>query len=113
MISCLSEKGPNLGSIGEFTAVASANRGVLGGLAKDEDVDEESVEEMEPADLVRIGARFKAVGRFFSSRPIVDDNDSKVASPFFLFCCLVLCVGGDNTYKDGRQVEEKEDTSLQ
>lgn len=47
------------GSIGEWTAVASAKRGVLGGLSED-DVDDESV------DAVRTGVRFKARVRFFS-----------------------------------------------
>lgn len=33
--------------------MASANRGVLGGLASDEAVDDESLEDTEPADIVR------------------------------------------------------------
>jgi hypothetical protein len=57
--------------MGEWTAVASANRGVLGGFASDDDVDAESVVDTELADMVRAGVRFRAVGRFFSSRPMV------------------------------------------
>jgi len=53
--------------MGEWTAVASAKRGVLGGLASDEEVDDEETEDAEPADIVRAGVRFRAVGRFFSS----------------------------------------------
>jgi len=70
--------------MGEWTAVASANRGVLGGFASDDDVDVESVVDTELADMVRIGARLRAAGRFFSSRPMVGDNDvDEVVSPFF------------------------------
>lgn len=47
--------------------MASANRGVLGGLASDEAVDDESLEDTEPADIVRWGVRLRAAGRFFSS----------------------------------------------
>lgn len=47
--------------------MASAKRGVLGGFASDEDVDDEETEDVEPADMVRAGVRFRAVGRFFSS----------------------------------------------
>ena len=47
--------------------MASANRGVLGGFASDEDVEEVEAEEFEPADMVRAGVRFRAVGRFLSS----------------------------------------------
>lgn len=56
-----------MGSMGEWTAVASAKRGVLGGLASDEDVDDDEFEDVEPADIVRAGVRLRAVGRFFSS----------------------------------------------
>ena len=63
----LSEKGKDFGSTGEWTAVASAKRGVLGGLARDEDVDDVDVDETEPPDLVRVGARFRASGLFLSS----------------------------------------------
>lgn len=57
-----SEKGMMRGSMGECTAVASAKRGVLGGLS-DDDVDDEDVESV---DGLRTGARFKASVRFFS-----------------------------------------------
>ena len=63
----LSEKGKDFGSTGEWTAVASAKRGVRGGLARDEDVEDVDVDETEPPDLVREGARFRASGRFLSS----------------------------------------------
>jgi len=53
--------------MGEETAVASANRGVLGGFASDEDVDDVDTEDADPADMVRAGVRFRAIGRFFSS----------------------------------------------
>ena len=62
-----SEKGNDFGSMGEWTAVASAKRGVLGGFARDEDVDDVDVDETEPPDLVRDGARLRASGRFLSS----------------------------------------------
>jgi hypothetical protein len=71
--------------MGEWTAVASANRGVLGGFASDDDVDVESVVDTELADMVRIGVRLRAVGRFFSSRPMVGDNDiDDAVSAFFV-----------------------------
>jgi hypothetical protein len=63
----LSEKGMVRGSTGEWTAVASANRGVLGGLARDDEVDELSVDVPELADMVLTGWRFRACGRFLSS----------------------------------------------
>lgn len=69
--SVFSENGSFLGSMGEWTAVASANRGVLSGLASDEDVDDEFAVDIELADMVRMGVRFRANGRFFSSRPMV------------------------------------------
>lgn len=71
--------------MGEWTAVASANRGVLGGLASDDDVDVESVVETELADMVRTGVRFRAIGRFFSSRPMIGDD-----KPSRGFVCYVL-----------------------
>jgi len=74
--------------MGEWTAVASANRGVLGGFASDDDVEFESVEDTEPADMVRAGVRFKARGRFFSSRPMVGDNGVDHAVGCFLCCCF-------------------------
>jgi len=91
-ISDVSENGFLCGSIGEWTVVASANRGVLGGFASDDDVEFESVEETEPADMVRAGVRFRAVGRFFSSRPMVGDNGVEYAASRFLccFCGYVL-----------------------
>jgi hypothetical protein len=82
-VSVLSENGSLRGSMGEWTAVASAKRGVLGGLANDDDVDVESVVETELADMVRIGVRFRAIGRFFSSRPMVGNE---------AFCCFCCCV---------------------
>jgi hypothetical protein len=72
--------------MGEWTAVASANRGVLGGLASDDDVESEFVVETELADMVRAGVRFKASGRLFSSKPmVVEDSDvGNAASRFFI-----------------------------
>ena len=84
--------------MGEWTAVASANLGVLGGLASDDDVDVESVVETELADMVRTGVRFRAIGRFFSSRPMVGDD-----KPSRALCAMCLkCVEGNT----------KEETSL-
>lgn len=51
--------------------MASANRGVLGGFASDDDVDDVDTE---LADGVRMGPRFRAIGRFLSSLTIVDDD---------------------------------------
>lgn len=53
--------------MGEWTEVASANRGVLGSLANEEDVEEEPADDVEPAERVRAGVRLRAIGRFFSS----------------------------------------------
>lgn len=50
-----------LASTGEWMLVASAKRGVLGGLPSD-DVDEE-----ESVDADRTGVRLRAAGRFLSS----------------------------------------------
>jgi len=69
--------------------VASAKRGVLGGLASEDDVDEEEVEDVDPADMVRAGVRFKAVGRFLSSwiaivaGRIARDNKERKKKPVF------------------------------
>lgn len=53
------------GSMGEWILVASANRGVLGGLPSDDVVDVESDEDF------RTGSNFRAAGRLLSSlRPI-------------------------------------------
>lgn len=52
-------------STGECTVVASAKRGVRGGLASDDVDDEESV------DADRFGVKFRAAGRFFSSPAMV------------------------------------------
>jgi len=84
LICDFSEKGSLWGSTGEWTAVASANRGVLGGFPNDDDVDVESVVETELADMVRMGARFRAVGRLFSSRPMVGDRAVEDATTSFL-----------------------------
>lgn len=68
--------------IGEWMAVASANRGVLGGFDSDDEVDAESAVETELADMVRAGGRLKlrAAGRFFSSETmVVGEHDSKRA----------------------------------
>lgn len=54
-----SAKGDFLSSIGEYTVVASANRGVRGTLS--EDVDEES-----PDDVLGVRSRVRGVGRLFS-----------------------------------------------
>jgi hypothetical protein len=40
-------------------------------LAREDDVDVEVVVETELADMLRTGARFKAIGRFFSSATMV------------------------------------------
>lgn len=79
--------------MGEWTVVASANRGVLGGFASDEDVELESVEDTEVADIVRAGVRLRAAGRFFSSRPMVGDNKVEyVKSVVFSFSGFLLSV---------------------
>ena len=72
-------------------AVASANRGVLGGFASDDDVELESVVETEVADIVRAGVRFRAVGRFFPSRPMVGDNGSPSKLSVFFLCYNSFC----------------------
>jgi hypothetical protein len=79
--------------------VASANRGVLGGFASDEDVEDVEAEEFDPADMVRAGVRFRAVGRFFSSLIAMaassssvwrgDNKESKEETS--LRCCNKLC----------------------
>jgi hypothetical protein len=86
-VSVLSENGSLRGSMGEWTAVASAKRGVLGGLANDADVDVESRVETELADMVRTGVRFRAAGRFFSSKPMA--GDSNVGDAAFLCRCYI------------------------
>lgn len=86
-VSVFSENGSLCGSMGEWTVVASAKRGVLGGLANDDDVDVESEVETELADMVRTGVRFRASGRFFSSRPMAgEDGDVDDAA----FLCYVV-----------------------
>lgn len=72
--------------------MASANRGVLGGFASDEDVDEVDAEEFEPADMVRAGVRFRAVGRFLSS--------------------LIAMAASLSSMWQGDNKESKEETSL-
>jgi hypothetical protein len=62
MYACVrggSAKGDFLSSIGEYTVVASANRGVRGTLS--EDVDEESAD-----DVLGVRSRVRGVGRLFS-----------------------------------------------
>ena len=72
--------------------MASANRGVLGGFASDDDVDVESVVETELADMVRAGVRLRAIGRFFSSRPMVGGNGVEDATGRFFVVYFLFCV---------------------
>lgn len=82
--------------MGEWTAVASANRGVLGGFASDEDVEDVDTEDVDPADMERAGVRFRAVGRFLSSLIAIAassigrcNKESKEETS--LRCCNKLC----------------------
>jgi hypothetical protein len=59
-------------------------------------VDDESAVETELADMVRAGVRLRAIGRFFSSRPMVGGIGVEDAvSPFFVVVFSFLRVCGE------------------